>query len=114
MSDTCIFCEISNGKIPGEILYSDDSCFVLKDIAPKAETHLLIIPKQHFTYLTNITSDFYSEIGNIFNVAQKMARQEGIIGSGYRLVINQGDHAGQMVPHLHIHLLGGNPLGDMV
>ena len=113
MSQDCIFCKIGAGQVDSEILYRDDSCFVIRDIAPKAPLHLLIIPNQHFTYLTDLTPEFYPVLGGMFTVAKDMAAREGVRDAGYRLIINQGDHAGQMVPHLHLHLLAGGPLADM-
>ena len=113
MADDCIFCKILGGEIPSNILFQDEHCFVIRDIAPKAPVHLLIIPKQHFTYLTNITSEFEPTVADMFVIAQDMAKREGVDSSGYRLIINQGDHSGQEVPHLHLHLLGGRSLGGM-
>ena len=113
MSEDCIFCKIDTGQVQSDILYRDDSCFVIRDIAPKAPVHLLIIPHEHFTYLTHLTPEFYPNLGGMFAAAEEMARREGVNDSGYRLVINQGDHAGQQVPHLHLHLLAGKPLSGM-
>ena len=113
MLQDCIFCMIGSGQLESEILHRDDSCFVIRDIAPKAPVHLLIIPHQHFTYLTDLTPEFYPVLGNMFAVARDMAVREEVSGKGYRLTINQGDHSGQMIPHLHLHLLGGKPLADI-
>ena len=112
-ADDCIFCKISAGDIPSEKLHDADDCFVIRDIAPKAPTHLLIIPKQHFTYLTGMTPEFQPVIACMFNAAREMALSEGVAESGYRLVVNQRDDSGQEVPHLHMHLLGGRKLGPM-
>ena len=113
MSAECIFCKINRGEIPSDVLYRDDDCFVVRDIAPKAPVHLLIIPTAHFTYLSGLSSDFEPVIGRMFAAASEMAAREGVGDSGYRLVVNQGSHSGQEVPHLHLHLLGGKPLGGM-
>ena len=113
MADDCIFCKIEIGEIPSDKLYQDDDCFVIRDIAPKAPTHLLIIPKQHFTYLTGMTPEFQPVVGSMYNAARQMAVSEGVAESGYRLVVNQRDDSGQEVPHLHMHLLGGRKLGPM-
>ena len=110
MNMDCIFCSIRNGEIAGDIIYSDHTCFAIRDIAPKAPTHVLVIPNDHFTYLTGLTSIHYPMIGRLFEVAKTIAEREGVIDSGYRIVINQGEHSGQVVPHLHLHLLGGSPL----
>ena len=113
MSEDCIFCKIGGGEVKSDILYRDDSCFVIRDIAPKAPLHLLIIPNDHFTYLTGLTPAFYDVLGGMFAAAGEMARREGVVKKGYRLTINQGDEAGQQVPHLHLHLLAGKTLGRM-
>lgn len=110
MEQDCIFCKINGGDIPSEVLYRDDNCFVIRDIAPKAPTHLLIVPTAHFTYLTGLTPEFLPTIGSMYLAAKAMAAEEGLTESGYRLVVNQGADSGQEVPHLHMHLLGGRPL----
>ncbi len=113
MTQDCIFCKIKAGEIPGETLHSDEHCFVIRDIAPKAPVHLLIIPNEHFTYLTGVGPTFFATLGSMFTVAQEMAARENVLESGYRLIINQGADSGQQVDHLHLHLLGGKALGDM-
>lgn len=113
MTEDCIFCKIGDGEVPSDVLYRDDHCFVIRDIAPKAPVHLLIIPNEHFTYLANLTPEFHPTLGAMFDAAREMAAREGVDGSGYRLTINQGEHAGQVVPHLHLHLLAGRRLAGM-
>lgn len=113
MAQDCIFCQIGKGEVESDILYQDGNCFVVRDIAPKAPVHLLIIPRRHFTYLTGMTQAEYSMIGGLFYVAQEMAKRQGVDRTGYRLVINQGRDAGQQVAHLHLHLLAGRALGAM-
>ena len=113
MSQDCIFCRIGSGAVGSEILYRDDQCFVIRDIAPKAPVHLLVIPNQHFTFLSNLTPDHYAMIGRMFEVARDMAKREEVADSGYRLVVNQGRDGGQQVDHLHLHVLGGHQLGAM-
>ena len=113
MPEDCIFCKIGGGEVQSDILHHNDSCFVIRDIDPKATVHLLIIPHQHFTYLTGLTQEFYPVLGGMFAAAQEMAQREGVGDTGYRLIVNQGDHAGQQVTHLHLHLLAGKPLGGM-
>ncbi len=111
--EQCIFCNLGRQPPGPNLLYRDDVAFVVRDIHPRAPVHLLVIPLQHFTYLTNLTPAFESMVGRLFLVAQEMAKREGISDQGYRLVINQGRNAGQEVAHLHLHLLGGGPLGAM-
>ena len=113
MGEDCIFCKVGSGEIESDVLYRDDYCFVVKDIAPKAPVHMLIIPNRHFTYLANLSPEHYAMIGGMFSAAEEMARREGVTDSGYRLIINQGDDAGQQVAHLHLHLLAGRPLHGM-
>ena len=113
MAEDCIFCKIQRGEIESDILHRDESCFVIRDIAPKAPLHLLVISNQHFTYLTDLTPEFYATLGDMFSAAKEMAMREVGAGDGYRLVINQGDDAGQQVPHLHLHVLAGRALGTM-
>ena len=114
MEADCIFCKIKFGEIKSEILYSDEYCFVIKDIAPRAPVHLLLIPNKHIEELINMDVGDDVIIGKMFESAQKMANDTGISNSGYRLIINQGEHSGQMVDHLHLHLIGGEQLGGMV
>lgn len=113
MEQACIFCKIRDGDIPSDVLYRDDSCFVIRDIAPKAPVHLLVIPTEHFTFLSNLDSGFHARLGEMFETAHVVARREGVVESGYRLIINQGSDAGQMIDHLHLHVLGGRALGGM-
>lgn len=108
--DACIFCQISRGGAGAERLYTDDRCFVIRDIYPSAPTHLLVIPHQHITSLAYIGPGQESLTGHLFTVAEEMARREEVTVSGYRLVINQGRDSGQEVVHLHLHLLAGKRL----
>ncbi len=114
MGTDCIFCKIQNGVIKSKILYSNEYCFVIEDIAPRAPVHLLVIPNKHIEELINMDVGDDVIIGKMFESAQKMANDTGISNSGYRLIINQGKHSGQMVDHLHLHLIGGEQLGGMV
>ncbi|MCL0036447.1 histidine triad nucleotide-binding protein [Dehalococcoidia bacterium] len=108
----CIFCQIVAGKIPSQILYQDEKVIAFRDIAPQAPTHLLIIPKRHIPSLAHLSQAESPLIGHMVNIANQLAKREGIAESGYRLTINCGKQGGQLVPHLHIHLLGGRRLSD--
>ena len=108
----CIFCKIAAGEIPGEILYQDEGLIAFRDIEPLAPIHLLIIPRRHIPSLTHLSDTDAPLIGHMVIIANQLARDEGIAGSGYRLVINCGEHGGQIVTHLHMHLLGGKRLSD--
>jgi histidine triad (HIT) family protein len=108
----CIFCRIVAGELPSDILYQDDEIMAFRDINPLAPTHVLIIPKRHIAFLSDLTDDEVSLIGRMVGVANKLARQEGVDEKGYRLVVSSGEEGGQVVPHLHMHLLGGRKLAD--
>ena len=102
----CLFCKIINGEIPSSKVYEDDTVFAFRDIAPQAPTHILIIPKQHIKSAAEIDESNSAVISHIFEVAAKIAKQEGL-DDGFRIVNNCGDIAGQTVKHLHFHLMGG-------
>lgn len=102
----CLFCKIINGEIPSSKVYEDDTVFAFRDIAPQAPTHILIIPKQHIKSAAEIDESNSAVISHIFEVASKIAKQEGL-DDGFRIVNNCGDVAGQTVKHLHFHLMGG-------
>jgi len=108
----CIFCKIINGEIPSEIVYQDDEVVVFPDIHPAAPTHLLIIPRKHIPSLADMTDEETALAGHMIEVANHLARKGGVADSGYRLVINSGKLGGQIVPHLHMHLLSGRQLTD--
>jgi histidine triad (HIT) family protein len=106
----CIFCQIVDGKIPSDILYQDEEVLAFRDINPRAPVHLLIIPKKHIASLNQLTEREMLLMGRMVSVASKLAKSEGVSESGYRLVINCGREGGQLVSHLHLHLLGGRQL----
>ena len=108
----CIFCQIVAGKVPSNILYQDEEVIAFPDINPLAPTHLLIIPKRHIPSLAHLSEAELSLIGHMVDVANQLAKKEGIAEKGYRLAINCGEQGGQLVPHLHLHLLGGKKLSD--
>ena len=108
----CVFCRIIAGKIPSKILYQDEEVVVFPDINPAAPTHLLIVTRKHIPSLAHLSDDEASIIGHMVKVANQIARQNGFAESGYRVVINCGKEGGQMVPHLHMHLLAGRKMAD--
>ena len=110
MAMDCIFCKIAAGEIPGNILYQDEDVIAFPDINPIAPTHQLIITRKHIPSLLDLTEDDTPLIGKMTRAANQLAREQGVAESGYRLVINCGADSGQMVPHLHMHLLGGRKL----
>jgi len=103
-----LFTKILAREIPAEIVYEDENVFAFRDINPQAPTHILIVPRAEISGLAALPEAGQHE--RILNAAKTIAEQEGLT-NGYRLVINQGEDAGQTVPHLHAHLLGGRPLG---
>ena len=108
----CIFCQIVAGKIPSDTVYQDEEVIAFRDINPLAPTHLLIIPKRHITTLSQAYETEPHLAEHMLNVANQLAQREGVSEKGYRLVINCGAEGGQLVPHLHLHLLGGKKLSD--
>jgi len=108
----CIFCQIVAGKVPSEILYQDEKVVAFRDINPQSPTHLVIIPKKHIPSLARLSEAELPLIGHMVKVANQLAKKEGIAEKGYRLAINCGEQGGQLVPHLHMHLLGGRKLSD--
>ena len=107
--EDCIFCKIIAGQIPSAKVYEDETVLAFRDIAPQAPTHILVIPKNHIASVAEITKENSAIVAHIFEVITQIAAQEGLTG-GYRVVSNCGAHAGQTVPHLHFHILGGEQL----
>jgi histidine triad (HIT) family protein len=103
----CLFCGIVDGKIKANIVYHDERIVAFKDISAKAPVHVLIIPRKHLVSVLDIAADDSALVGEIFQVAGRLAREMGIAESGFRVVVNSGADAGQSVFHLHYHLLGG-------
>jgi len=106
----CVFCQIVAGKLPTTALYQDDQVMAFRDIHPVAPTHVLIVPKKHIPSLAQLPDEEASLIGHMTKVANQLARKEGIAQKGYRIVINSGPEGTQLVPHLHMHLIGGRQL----
>jgi histidine triad (HIT) family protein len=109
LKDDCIFCKIIKGEIPSTKVYEDEKMYVFKDIEPKAKVHLLAIPKDHFKLLSEADEKRCATLSYMLAKIPSIASSNGC-SNGYRLVINQGDDAGQTVFHLHIHILGGEEL----
>ena len=114
MAEETIFSKIIRKEIPADIVYQDDLVTAFRDINPRAPTHILIIPNNVIPTVDDVTSEDEQVLGRLFTVASKLARAEGIAEDGYRLIVNCRQHGGQEVYHLHMHLLGGCPLGRMV
>lgn len=110
MSD-CIFCKIINKEIPSEVVFEDERVLAFKDINPVAPVHLLVIPKKHMESLNDLKTEEEALAGHILVVARQLAEEFGVAESGYRVVNNCGEDGGQVVKHLHFHVIGGKPLG---
>lgn len=101
----CVFCKIINKELPGDIVYEDDKAIAFNDIHPKASVHILIVPKKHVASVSQMESNDNALIGELFLIAKKIAQDKKL--NGYKLLINVGREGGQLVEHLHLHLLGG-------
>ena len=110
----CIFCRIVTGKIPSDVVYQDEEVVAFRDINPQAPVHLLVIPKKHIACLSDLSKEDTPLMGHMVRVANQLAKAEGISDSGYRMVINCGQQGGQLVPHLHMHILGGRQLSGHI
>lgn len=106
-----LFEKIIAREIPGDIVYEDEVCAAFRDIHPQAPVHLLIVPKKPIPRIAAAEAADEPVLGHLLTVGAALARKEGVEQSGFRLVINNGPHAGESVPHLHVHLLGGRGLG---
>ena len=106
--ENCIFCNIINGKIQSEKIYETDEILAVKDIAPQAPEHIIIVPKKHIATLESIDEKNYDITGKLILAATKIARERNL--DGYRIVINCNEIAGQTIFHLHLHLLAGRPM----
>jgi len=114
MAEETIFRKIINQEIPTDLLYQDEFVTAFRDISPKAPIHILIIPNKLIPTANDIEIGDEVLVGKLYTVAKQLAKQEGIAESGYRLIMNCNQHGGQEVFHIHLHLLGGKPLGKMV
>ena len=108
MSD-CLFCKIVAGEIPGDMVYEDDKVIAFKDINPKAEVHLLVIPREHIASLNELTPEHDALVAHMMRVIPQLAKSQGL-DEGFRTIINTGKGSGQIIFHLHMHLMGGKDL----
>lgn len=111
---TTIFEKIIHGELPADIVYRDEQVTAFRDIRPAAPTHILIVPNRAIPTVNDVQPDDEPLLGHMIYVAKLLAEREGIAQDGYRLIINCNQHGGQEVFHLHLHLIGGRPLGPMV
>lgn len=110
MSD-CLFCRIVAGQIPSEAVLDRETIYAFRDVAPAAPTHVLVVPKEHISDVRAVTGAHGGLLAEMIDAANEVARADGVEESGYRLVFNVGPHAGQTIFHLHLHVVGGRPLG---
>ena len=109
-----LFARIIRGELPGDIVYEDDQLCAFRDINPAAPVHILIVPKKVIPTVNDLKDEDQQVAGKMMLVAKKLAEDEGIKESGYRLIINCNRHGNQEIYHLHMHLIGGRPLGPMI
>jgi histidine triad (HIT) family protein len=114
MANETIFSKIIRQEIPTTLLYQDELVTAFRDIHPRAPTHILIVPNVLIPTINDVTPADEAALGRMFTVAAKLAAQEGIAADGYRVIVNCNRHGGQEVYHLHMHLVGGKPLGAML
>lgn len=110
----CIFCKIIKREIPSTIVYEDEDVLAFRDIHPVTPVHVLVIPKKHIRSLVELTEEDEAIVGKIYTVINKIAKQEGILEKGFRVIVNCGEDGGQEVEHLHFHILGGTKLGTKI
>jgi len=103
----CIFCQIIAGEQPAQIYYHDEQVTAFRDIHPVAPTHILIVPNKHIASMNDLIAEDQSVMGQMMLTARQLAEEHGVASAGYRLIINTGPHGGQVVYHLHLHLIGG-------
>ena len=113
MSDT-IFSQIVRGEVPADVLYQDELVTAFRDVQPQAPTHILVVPNKLVPTVADVTDTDEAALGRMIRVAARLAEEEGIDQEGYRLIINCRAHGGQEVYHVHLHLVGGRPLGRML
>ncbi len=109
--DDCLFCKIVRGEVPGDIVHRDDRATAFADIVPQAPEHILVVPNRHISTLADATADDEQLLGHLLLVGTQVARERGLTGPGFRTVINTNRDAGQTVFHIHVHILGGRPMG---
>ena len=114
MTGGSLFSRIARGEVPADVVYKDDLVTAFRDIHPQAPTHVLVVPNKEIPTMADVKAEDEAVLGRMLLVASQIAAEEGVAGRGYRLIVNCRDHGGQEVPHVHLHLLGGRPLGPML
>lgn len=109
----CVFCAIRDGGIPADVVASTDTVLAFRDLEPQAPVHVVVIPRDHHESLAGMAAVDAQGVGDLMTVAGEVATAQGVAASGYRLVSNVGPDSGQLVAHVHVHVLGGRPLGPL-
>ena len=112
--ENCVFCKIINREIPSEIVYEDEKVIAFKDVNPAAPIHILVVPKNHIETLLDVSQQDIDIIAYIYQIINKIARDNGFAKNGFRVIANCGKDSGQEVMHIHFHVLGGKKLGDKI
>jgi histidine triad (HIT) family protein len=107
----CLFCDMGSGKMPVDKLHDDDRVFAIRDIHPRAPVHFMVIPKEHIPSAVEIGQEHGALLAHMIQVANRVAQSEGTADKGYRLALNVGEYGGQVIYHIHMHVLGGRRMG---
>ena len=108
--DECIFCKIIRGEMPATIVYTDEQVTAFRDIRPVSPSHILVVPNKHIPSMNAVSEQDEQLLGHMLTVVKPIADREGITDTGYRLIVNTGPDAHQVVYHLHLHIIGGGPM----
>jgi len=114
VSNDCLFCRIAAKEIPATVVYETDRTLAFRDLGPKAPVHVLVVPKEHYANVGELAAADPELAGQVLASAGTVAELEGVTRGGYRLIFNTGPDGGQEVPHVHVHVVGGAPLGPML
>ena len=112
--EDCLFYEIVKGEIPSKTVYEDEDVYAFSDINPQAPIHILVIPKKHISSIVELNEENKDIVGKIFITINKIAKENGFLEDGFRVISNCGENAGQTVKHLHFHILAGKKLGEKI
>ena len=110
--DDCVFCNIIQKQVPAQVFFEDDEVVVIQDILPKAPVHMLVILKEHVVSVAHLENRHQPLVGKMILVAKQVAESKNIAEAGYKLVFNVGKDGGQIVPHIHLHVLGGKQFSE--
>jgi histidine triad (HIT) family protein len=111
---SCVFCQIANKEIPAKFIFENDSLMAFNDLHPVAPVHVLIVPKRHISTVNDITTNDELLLGEMVLLAKQIAKDNGIASGGYKLIFNCGENGGQVVQHIHLHLVGGEKIKCIV